>query len=54
MKGASLSGEVQGCSRLGSRLNSHNFPAVDFFFFLSFLVNRERAFGNGGAETPEL
>lgn len=56
MKGACLYGEVQGSSRVGSRLNSHNFHAVDFYVCVcvSFLVNRERAFGDGGTEAPEL
>ena len=35
---------------------SHNFCAVDdfFFFLFSFLGSGERAFGDRGAETPEF
>jgi len=39
--------------RIGPRLNSSNFYVVDDFYFFS-LVNRERKFGDGGAETPEV
>ena len=40
--------------RIGLRLNSSNFYVVDGFYFFSSLVNRERKFGDGGAETPEV
>lgn len=52
MKGDSPYREIQGYSRSRLKVNLCDLYAVDVFF--SFLVNRERKFGDGGAETPEL